>query len=130
MDTLEQLMTILTPILLALAGLVAVRVETRIKRMTHVELESYHREALHLALSTGVKLAVAKALRDGQSVDAHIEDIKAQGVAYARQSVPDAIDYLKAQFDHLLTMAESKVIDTKTKAAPETVDADQGQLAL
>ncbi|WP_347138976.1 hypothetical protein [Paracoccus sp. SSK6] len=62
-----------------------------------------------MALSTGVKLAVAKLVRDGKSVNTHIEDIKAQGVAYARQSVPDAIEYLKAQFDRLLDLAESKI---------------------
>ena len=111
MQTIDQLLTILTPVLLALAGWVAVRVETRIKRMTKVEMESYHRDALHLALSTGVKLAIARVLRDGKAVDAHLEDIKAQVVGYARQSVPDAISFLGAEFERLLDIAEAKVAD-------------------
>lgn len=133
MQTLEQILTLLTPLILAVVGLVAARVEARIKLVTHTELESYHREALHMALTTGVRLAVAKILRDAQSVDAHVEDIKAQAVAYARRSVPDAIAYLSAQLDAMLDIAESKIDDAAPAVFTELIDAGdngQGQLAL
>lgn len=132
METLEQILTIITPVLITLAGWIAVRVEMRVKRMKHVELESYHREALHLALETGVKLAISKVLRDGQAVDAHVADIKSQGVAWARRSVPDAIAYLGAQFDQLLDLAESKIGDVQPLVFEKAQDIDwgQGELAL
>lgn len=133
MQTLEQILTLLTPLILAVVGLVAARVEARIKKVTHAELESYHREALHMALTTGVRLAVAKILRDAQSVDAHVEDIKSQAVAYARRSVPDAIAYLSAQLDAMLDIAESKIDDAAPAVFTELIDAGdmrQGQLSL
>lgn len=133
MQTLEQLLTLMTPLLLALAGLVAARFEARIKRLTHIEMESYHRDALHLALETGVRLAIAKVLRDGVSVDARISDIKEQAVAYARKSVPDAIEYLSAQFETLLDLAESKIEGERPALYDDALllgEADQGQLAL
>ncbi len=38
MQILEQLLTLMTSLLLALAGLIAARFEARIKKMTHIEM--------------------------------------------------------------------------------------------
>ena len=133
MATLEQILTLLTPVILAVVGLVAARVEARIKAVTHVEMESYHRDALHKALTTGVRLAIAKIVRDSQSVDAHVDEIKSQAVAYARRSVPDAIAYLSAHLDAMLDIAESKIDEAAPPIFTDLVDAGdtgQGQLAL
>lgn len=133
MATLEQILTLLTPVILAVVGLVAARIEARIQRVTNAELESYHRDALHMALTTGVRLAIAKIVRDSQSVDAHVEDIKAQAVSYARRSVPDAIAYLSAQLDAMLDIAESKIDEAAPAVFTDLVDlgdSRQSQLAL
>lgn len=118
MDYLQAILAVLMPVLIAGAGLLAARIEMRIKAVTHVEIEAYHREALHKALETGIKIAVSRLTLGGETVDDHIDDLKAQGVAYARRSVPDAIAYLSASFEALLDIAEAKIGD----AAPHYVE--------
>lgn len=111
MDFLQALLATLTPVLITIAGLFAARIEMRIKAVTHAEMEAYHREAMHMAIATGIKIGVGRLTKNGGMVDDNIDDLKAQAVAYARRSVPDAIAYLSASFEALLDIAESKIGD-------------------
>lgn len=126
MDFLEAILAAMMPVFLAGAGWLAFQAERRIKALTHVEMESYHREALHKALQTGVLMAVARMLRDGVSVEGHVMDLKRQAVDYAQKSVPDAIGYLGASFERLLDLAEAKIEENAPIFPTET----SGQMNL
>jgi hypothetical protein len=114
----QNLLLIMTPAILAIVGYVAVQLELMFKRRTGLQIEGYHRDALHLALETGARLAISKAAIRGRGDgdvlwidddEPTIDDLKAQVVAYAQRSVPDAINFLKAEFDQLLDMASAKL---------------------
>ena len=131
MDFLQAMLTAMMPVFLAGAGYLAVKAERRIRALTHVEMESYHREALHLALETGVRLGIAKMLRDGVSAEGEIWNLKRQAVDYARKSVPDAISYLNASFDRLIDLADAKVEEISpffTKVGED--EEPDGQMSL
>lgn len=109
MDFLEALLATMMPVFLAGAGWLAFQAKRRIEMITHVEMEAYHRETLHMAIATGVRLGVAKLNRDGAAVQEHMLSLKRQAVEYARRSSPDAIAYLGATFDRLIDLAEAKI---------------------
>ena len=66
-----------------------------------IEIEARHREALHSAIMSGV----ARAMEGGLTREMAIE----AAVAYARQSVPDAIRYLTAPDGILFDLARAKL---------------------
>ena len=65
-----------------------------------IEIEARHREALHSALMTGVRHALARGLQDRKAV-AEV------AVKYVRASVPDALSALQPGPQQLLEMAEA-----------------------
>ncbi|WP_423209090.1 hypothetical protein E2976_17745 [Paracoccus yeei] len=66
-----------------------------------IDIEARHRDALHSAIMTGVRLALAKGM-DGPSVVTAALD-------HARLSVPDAINALGAGKTVLVNLAEAKM---------------------
>lgn len=71
-----------------------------------IEIEARHRDALQSALMTGVRLALQR-LGHGASQ----RDIINAAVAYAHQSVPDAIQKLGPSVDLLGQIATSKLAE-------------------
>ncbi|OHV85819.1 hypothetical protein LCM4579_00160 [Ensifer sp. LCM 4579] len=69
-----------------------------------IDIEARHREALHSALMTGVRLALAR-----YGVTAKREVVLGAAVDYAREAVPDAIKSLRVDGGKLGEIALSKL---------------------
>ena len=91
---LELLAAILTIIIGWLAALARAR--------WGIEIEARHREALHSALMTGVRHALARGLQEREAVAEATVD-------YVRTSVPDALSALRPGPQQLIEMAEATV---------------------
>ncbi len=106
-STGSDLLTALTPGLLDLAsavltaviGLVAVRFQ----RWTGIQIEARHREALHSAIMTAARLAVARKL----ATDAAANFV----LSYVRGSVPDALKQLAPPADTLDALVRSRLTE-------------------
>lgn len=109
METINAIILALTPAIIGAAGYLAVKIERWFAAKTKLEMEAYHREALHSALSTGAQLVLARVRGDAAAEGAAKKVLLQEVVAYARKSVPDAIDFLGASFDVMLDIAEAKV---------------------
>ncbi len=79
-------------------GLVAVRIQ----RWAGIQIEARHREALHSAIMTAARLAVARDL----TREVAIEFV----AAYARASVPDALKRLSPSAEALDALIRSKLL--------------------
>ena len=95
--TVNLILGILAPILTALIGWAA----AAINRKTGIDIEEKHRLALHSAIMTGVRLALAKGMTGPSVVTAALD--------HARLSVPDAINALGAGKTVLINIAEAKM---------------------
>jgi hypothetical protein len=89
---LELIAAILTLIIGALAA--------KARERWGIEIEARHREALHSALMTGMRHALASGIEGRDS-------LAEATVAYARASVPNALEALRPSAAHLLDMAEA-----------------------
>jgi hypothetical protein len=90
------------PELLGVVVTVAVTNATRYaKRKWQIDIEARHRDALQSALANGAVLAIERKL----TADAAVRLI----VAYARQSVPDAIKTLRPASEVLEQLARAKL---------------------
>ena len=67
-----------------------------------IEIEARHREALHAALMTGVRHALARGAAGAQGGGGSRGD-------YVRTSVPDALRALRSEPEQLVEMAEAKL---------------------
>jgi hypothetical protein len=83
-------------------------VAAKVSAWTGVQIEARHREALHSALMTGIRTAVARGLPMQQAVDL--------AIGYARDSVPDALARLKPSDVTLHNLARAKL--QEATAAP------------
>ncbi|MBD9528959.1 hypothetical protein [Paracoccus sp. PAR01] len=70
-----------------------------------IEIESKHRDALHSALMTGARLAMARQLTGAAAVGVVLD--------YAKKSVPDALAYLKPGLEVLDLLAASKLNEAR-----------------
>ena len=95
--TVNLILGILAPILTALIGWAA----AAINRKTGIDVEEKHRLALHSAIMTGVRLALANGMSKEAVVTAALD--------HARLSVPDAINALGAGKTVLINIAEAKM---------------------
>lgn len=68
-----------------------------------LEIEARHREALHMAIMTGLKTAVAAGYDKDQAMKV--------AVTYARTSVPDAVKALRPAAGVLMDIAHAKYED-------------------
>ena len=94
-------------VLTLLIGLIA----ARISRWTGIQIEARHREALHSALMTGVRVALDRGLPRQQAVDL--------AVGYARSSVPDAMRRLAPAPEVLNNLARAKLAEVRPEVRPE-----------
>ena len=122
MEFSNELVEIMTPVLMALVGYVAFRVERFLVAKTGVntlEKESYHRDAMHAALKTGAKLAI-DAWRKGETSD-DVAELRAIAIAYAKRSSGDAIAALNPDYDILAGIADTKISEEKATAEKAAV---------
>ena len=102
---MSLILTAVLPPLLDIAGLavaaVLVRVSLVAKQRWGLEIEARHRDALHSALMSGVRAALAGGLTGRAAVDAAIE--------HAARSVPDAIGRLDPTAQVITAIAEAKL---------------------
>lgn len=107
---LKQVLDMLLPTLLTAAGgillLIINSLAGFVKDKFGIDIEARHREALHSALLTGMRLALVRlGWVPGTEVPARALTM---AVDYAHNSVPDAIDALGPGDATLVKMAESK----------------------
>lgn len=106
---LQAILSALAPHLLELVGVIVtllLGIMTReAKRRWGIEIEAKHREALHLALMTGARVALMK----DETLSA--QDVASAAVAYAKRSVPDAMNALKPRADVLVDLATARAKD-------------------
>ncbi|MGC9448619.1 hypothetical protein [Cereibacter johrii] len=104
-STGRDLLTALTSSLLDLAGVVLTALigfaTVRFQRWTGIQIEARHREALHSAIMTAARLAVARKL----APDAATEFVS----NYVRNSVPDALKQLAPPADTLNALVRSRL---------------------
>lgn len=96
-----QLLTAIGALLTVLIGWAA----DTARRRWGIQIEQAHREALHSAIMTGVKLALQRGMSGPQAAEL--------AVGYARASVPDAIAALGARDDVLANLARAKIGDVR-----------------
>ncbi|EGJ19522.1 hypothetical protein RSWS8N_15219 [Cereibacter sphaeroides WS8N] len=106
-STGSDLLTTLTPGLLDLAGVVLTALiglaAVRFQRWTGIQIEARHREALHSAIMTAARVAVARGLT---------RDVATEFVAaYVRASVPDALKRLSPSAETLDALVRSKLLE-------------------
>ncbi|MDD2870101.1 hypothetical protein [Neomegalonema sp.] len=116
MSAFASFVDFLLPILLQLLGLVIggllLSLSQLARRRWGIEIEAAHRDALHSALMSGVRAAVARGL-NGQAATA-------AAVAYAGRSVPDALTALNPGEGVLVSIAEAKLTEASGGAAPSS----------
>lgn len=103
---MDDLISTLTPSLIELAGaMLAFAISAaavRFHRLTGLQIEARHREALHSAIMTAARTAVARGLT---------RDVATEFVAaYVKASVPDALRHLAPPAEALEGLIRSKLI--------------------
>ena len=97
----ELIVTALGGILTVVIGMASVA----LRQYTGITIQKRHREALHEALLSGASSAVMHGPQEG------LRTLKAQAVAHARESVPDAIRALVPGDTVLDRIAERYVME-------------------
>lgn len=102
---LSTLWIAVQPLLPELIGMAATAIVGNVaivaRRRFNIDMQARHREALHSALTTGAQLAIDRKLTSQAAINLIL--------AYARQSVPDAIKALKPGADILENLARAKL---------------------
>ncbi|WYK06251.1 hypothetical protein DWF04_021545 [Cereibacter sphaeroides f. sp. denitrificans] len=106
-STGSDLLTALAPSLLDLAGVALTALigfaTVRFQRWTGIQIEARHREALHSAIMTAARVAVARGLT---------REVATEFVsAYVHASVPDAIKRLSPSAQTLDALVRSKLLE-------------------
>ena len=114
---METILNAVVPQLLEIVALILAAVLTwaaaKAKAKWGIDIEEKHRLALHSAIMTGVRLALAKGM-DGPSVVTAALD-------HARLSVPDAINALGAGKTVLINIAEAKMQEAAQDALTQAL---------
>ncbi|RHZ90456.1 hypothetical protein D1114_23105 [Cereibacter sphaeroides] len=102
-----DLLIALTPSLLDLAGVALTALigfaTVRFQRWTGIQIEARHREALHSAIMTAARVAVARGLT---------REVASEFVAaYVRTSVPDALKRLQPSAETMDALVRSKLLE-------------------
>lgn len=104
---LDNILAALAPHLLEVIGgaltLLLGLLFAQIRAKTGIDIEARHREALHSALMTGIRLALSKGLKPQDAVKI--------AIGYAEQSVPDALRRLRPQGQTLEALARAKLAE-------------------
>jgi|APEBP8051073058_1049385.scaffolds.fasta_scaffold27159_2 hypothetical protein len=95
-----EVLPILLQLIAAALGLILLRASEAARARWGIEIEARHREALQSALMSGISAALTRGLRGDAAIQA--------GIAYAHDSVPDALAALKPDPKVLRSLAEAK----------------------
>ncbi|MFQ6777305.1 hypothetical protein V6Z69_19065 [Cereibacter sphaeroides] len=106
-STGSDLLTALAPSLLDLAGVALTALiglaTVRFQRWTGIQIEARHREALHSAIMTAARLAVARGLT---------REVATEFVSsYTRASVPEALKRLSPSTETFDALVRSKLLE-------------------
>ncbi|EKX55711.1 hypothetical protein D516_3981 [Rhodobacter sp. AKP1] len=106
-STGSDLLTALMPSILDLAGVALTALigfaTLRFQRWTGIQIEARHREALHSAIMTAARVAVARGLT---------REVATEFVSsYARASVPEALKRLSPSAETLEALVRSKLLE-------------------
>ncbi|KQI67989.1 hypothetical protein AN189_13025 [Loktanella sp. 3ANDIMAR09] len=100
MSFLLNLWAVLEPVVIAALGAILTtyiaKAANEFRRRTGMEISRAHQVALHEALISGLRATLR------ESPSAGLELLKASAIAHARQSVPDAIAYIKQANDQTM----------------------------
>jgi hypothetical protein len=96
-----QLLPLLLQFISAILGLILIQGAAIAKQRWGIEIEARHREALHSALMSGIRAALARG-------DGHSAAITS-AIHHATKSVPDAITALNPSEGVLASIAEAKL---------------------
>lgn len=102
---LTDIYTAILPMLLELIGTMLGVVLLRLSFIAHakfgLDIEAVHRDALQMAIMSGIRAALSRGLTGSDAVDA--------ALAHAETSVPDAIAALKPATGVLASIATAKL---------------------
>ncbi len=120
-STGSDLLTALAPSLLDLAGVALTALigfaTVRFQRWTGIQIEARHREALHSAIMTAARVAVARKL----APDAAGDFVS----SYVRGSVPEALKRLAPSAETLEALVRSKLAQLSEHCLPDMRDAQE-----
>ena len=111
---LVQLMPVLLQVVAVVVALLIGLAARAAWQWFGIEIEARHREALHSAIMTGIKSAVAAGFGKDKAMEV--------AVGYARQSVPDAMRRLKPVPEVLMDIAHAKLDDVLSTRAEKSSD--------
>ena len=110
---MEQFLIASQPYALEIVGLglsaVISWTAVRLTKKTGLEIEQHHRDALHTALMTAARLALAKQLTGAAAIELALD--------YAKRSVPDAIRKLNPPQAVIENLAKAKLEQVKAEPA-------------
>ncbi|MDO6587316.1 hypothetical protein Q4543_17530 [Salipiger sp. 1_MG-2023] len=109
-----EILDVATPAIVALFGALLTAIinsaAATLKAKTGIEIEARHRDALHAAILSGVNVALSEGLEPSELLE--------RGVAYAKRSVPDAIQHFAPSDDMLRDMVKAKAEQAIGRALP------------
>lgn len=111
----------LTELVLLIFAAITARIGAKIRQKSGLDIEQRYRDALHSALITGARLALARKLSLQEAIDAVLR--------HAFGSVPDAITGLGASRETLVNLAESKLQEVGQGLQDAATEALLGQMA-
>lgn len=91
----------LLEIIAVVLGALLIRATETARTRWGIEIEARHREALHSAMMSGIRAALARGLSGEAAISA--------AISYAGQSVPDALAKLSPTGEVLQSIAEAKL---------------------
>lgn len=110
---MENFLTGATPYVLEIVSIGVMTVlgfaANKARQKWGIDIEAKHRDALHQALMTAARLALAKQLTGAVAVDMILE--------YAKRSVPDALNKLNPPQVIIEQLAKSKIEAVKAEPA-------------
>lgn len=89
------------------------RLTTTLRVRWGIEIEAKHRDALQMAVMSGIRAAVSRGLTGRAAIEAALK--------HAATSVPDAIEILKPAEGVLASIAEAKLREASAAALPAEV---------
>lgn len=106
-----QFLPLILQAISAILGLLLIQGAGIAKQRWGIEIEARHREALHSALMSGIRAALAQA-----DTAQNQKGIIASAIQHASKSVPDAIAALNPSDSVLKSIAEAKLREVATHA--------------
>lgn len=106
----EAIKPYLVEIMAALVSLLIGWVVAKISKLTGLNIEARHREALQSALTNGVNYGIEKMGRSAAGMTLDVKNVLiADGIRYVQNSVPDAIRHFGLTPERIRQLLEAKL---------------------